>query len=229
MNGGSEMFTKFPLLLCIAAFVMLLSSHASAEDVRELTWDDLIPSELHFDDPFEKLTDQQLYDLGTVALYRQNKVSKDEFDNPSEGYYQEALAQLKADEIDIDGLLAMREEIAEKRRARGQAANAELNGQNIRLPGYLLPLEFKDKQVTEFLLVPWVGACIHTPPPPPNQIVHVKMDQGYDIGETLFTPVWVNGVVRTEKNNPELSFVDGTQSIDVSYVMQAEKVEPYEE
>ena len=220
---------KFPLLLCIAAFVMLLSSHANAEDVRELTWDDLIPSDRHFDDPFEKLTDQQLYDLGTVALYRQKKASKEDFDNPSETYYQEALAQLKADEVDIDGLLAMREEITEKRRARGQTANAELNGQNIRLPGYLLPLEFKDKQVTEFLLVPWVGACIHTPPPPPNQIVHVKMDQGYDIGETLFTPVWVNGVVRTEKNNPELSFVDGTQSIDVSYVMQAEKVEPYEE
>jgi hypothetical protein len=223
------MFMKFPLILCIAAFVMLSSLHANAEDVRELTWDDLIPSDLHFDDPFEKLTDQQLYDLGTVALYRQKKVSKEAFDNPSETYYQEALAQLKADEIDIDGLLAMREEITEKRRARGQTANAELNGQNIRLPGYLLPLEFKEKQVTEFLLVPWVGACIHTPPPPPNQIVHVKMDKGYDIGETLFTPVWVNGVVRTEKNNPELSFVDGTQSIDVSYVMQAEKVEPYEE
>ena len=170
-----------------------------------------------------------MYDLGTVALYRQRKASKEDFDNPSESYYQEALAQLKADEVDIDGLLAMREEITEKRRARGQTANAELNGQNIRLPGYLLPLEFKEKQVTEFLLVPWVGACIHTPPPPPNQIVHVKMDKGYDIGETLFTPVWVNVVVRTEKNNPELSFVDGTQSIDVSYVMQAEKVEPYEE
>ena len=223
------MFIKFPLLLGIAAFLMLSSLHANAEDVRELTWDDLIPSDLHFDDPFEKLTDQQLYDLGTVALYRQKKASKENFDNPSESYYQEALAQLKADAIDIDGLLAMREEITEKRRARGQTANAELNGQNIRLPGYLLPLEFKDKQVTEFLLVPWVGACIHTPPPPPNQIVHVKMDKGYDIGETLFTPVWVNGEVRTEKNNPELSFVDGTQSIDVSYVMQAEKVEPYEE
>lgn len=219
---------KFPLLLCITAFFMFTGLHANAEDVRELTWDDLIPRDLHFDDPFEKLTDQQLYDLSTVALYREKKASKEDFDNPSDAYYQEALAQLKGDGIDIDGLLAMREEIAEKRRARGQTANAELNGNNIRLPGYLLPLEFKDKQVTEFLLVPWVGACIHTPPPPPNQIVHVKMDKGYDIGETLFTPVWVSGVMRTEKTNPELSFVDGTQSIDARYLIQAEKVEPYE-
>ncbi len=139
------------------------------------------------------------------------------------------MAELKADNIDIDGLLAKREEVTEKRRARGQKANAKLDGKNIRMPGYLLPLEFKDKKVTEFLLVPWVGACIHTPPPPANQIVHVKLEKGFDLGDEMFTPVWVNGVMKTEKNNPELSFVDGKQNIDVSYVMQADGVELYKE
>ena len=82
---------------------------------------------------------------------------------------------------DVDGLLAIRAEITEKRRARGQTANADLNDKNIRMPGYLLPLEFENRKVTEFLLVPWVGACIHTPPPPPNQIVHVKLENGFDL------------------------------------------------
>ena len=49
------------------------------------------------------------------------------------------------------------------------------------MPGYLLPLEFSGKLVSEFLLVPWVGACIHTPPPPPNQIVHVKTDKPIEL------------------------------------------------
>ncbi len=220
---------NFRLILLITALLMLTGIQANADEVREVTWDDLIPANLDFDDPFEKLTDAQLYNLGTVALYREKLASEEEITDPSKDYYDEALAELKAEDIDIDGLLAIREQITEKRRARGQAANAELNGKNIRIPGYLLPLEFEDKKVVEFLLVPWVGACIHTPPPPPNQIVHVKLNKGFDIGDNTFTPVWVNGVMKTEKNNPELSFVDGKQNIDVSYVMQAEEVEIYKE
>ena len=56
------------------------------------------------------------------------------------------------------------------------AANAvvdDLDGRYVLLPGYVVPLEFSDSRIIEFLLVPWVGACIHKPPPPANQIVHV--------------------------------------------------------
>ena len=220
---------KYRLIFLLAVLILLPGMHADADEVREVTWDDLIPADLDFDDPFEKLTDAQLYNLGTVALYREKLASKEEITDPSKDYYEEALAELKAEDIDIDGLLAIREQITEKRRARGQTANAGLNGKNIRIPGYLLPLEFEDKKVIEFLLVPWVGACIHTPPPPANQIVHVKLNKGFDIGDDIYMPVWVNGMIKTEKNNPELSFVDGKQNIDVNYVMQAEEVEIYKE
>ena len=141
--------------------------------------------------------------------------------------YEQALAELKKEGVDIDGLLAQRAKIAEKRRARALTANAELNGKSIRMPGYLLPLEFKEKKVTEFLLVPWVGACIHTPPPPANQIVHVKLEQGFETGGNMYTPVWVNGTIKTESNSPELSYVDGRKNISVSYVMTAENVALY--
>jgi hypothetical protein len=220
---------KFRLILLFFSLMMFPGMQANADDVRELTWDDLIPANLDFDDPFEKLTETQLYNLGTVALYREKQASKEDVTDPSKAYYEEALAELKADEIDVDGLLAIRDEITEKRRARGTAANTELNGKNIRIPGYLLPLEFEDKKVIEFLLVPWVGACIHTPPPSPNQIIHVKLNKGFDIGDDIYMPVWVNGMIKTEKNNPELSFVDGKQNIDVSYVMQADEIELYQE
>ena len=207
---------------------MLMNQPVYSSDTQEITWDDLIPSELHFDDPFEKLTDTQLYDLSTVAMYREQQASKEEITNPSKAYYDEALAKLQAEGVDIDGLLARREEITEKRRARGQKTNDALSGKQVRIPGYLLPLEFKDKKVTEFLLVPWVGACIHTPPPPPNQIVHVKLDKGYDVGDEVFIPVWVNGIMETESSSPELSYVDGKQNVDVGYALRANEVQAYE-
>ena len=116
----------------------------------------------------------------------------------------QALAALTQAGIEVDGLLARRAEITEKRRARAQATNAELDGQTIRMPGYLLPLEFSGTGVTEFLLVPWVGACIHTPPPPANQIVHVVIDEdsAFQIG-SQFEPVWIEGEMlasRTRQN-----------------------------
>jgi imidazolonepropionase-like amidohydrolase len=60
------------------------------------------------------------------------------------------------------------------------------------MPGYALPLEYDGKNVTEFLLVPWVGACIHTPPPPPNQIVYAKAAQPFP-AKNRFAPVWIEG------------------------------------
>lgn len=220
---------KFHLILLITALMTLPSVHLNAEDIREISWDDLVPESAQFDDPFEKLYEDQLYNLALIARYREQQEARDKSPDFTQAEYDEAVSQLKAENIDIDGLIARRDEIIEKRRAQAQTTNAELNGKKIRLPGYLLPLEFEDKKVTEFLLVPWIGACIHTPPPPPNQIVHVKLSTGFDIGDDVFTAVWINGVMKTEKNSPELSFVDGAQNIDVSYVMQADKVELYEE
>jgi uncharacterized protein len=74
---------------------------------------------------------------------------------------------------------------------------AELNGKRVRIGGYVVPLDFEAQKVTEFLLVPFVGACIHVPPPPANQIVYVKAPKGIELkGE--FDPVYVTGTLSTE-------------------------------
>jgi hypothetical protein len=71
-----------------------------------------------------------------------------------------------------------------------------LNGQRVTLGGYVVPLDFNATTVKEFLLVPFVGACIHVPPPPANQIVYVKVDRGVELtGE--FDPVSVTGTIKT--------------------------------
>jgi hypothetical protein len=139
-----------------------------------------------------------------------------------------ATKKLKEAGVDVDGLLAKRTEVAEQARIRAQSPEPSLNGQVIRLPGYLLPLEFSGKEITEFLLVPWVGACIHTPPPPPNQIIHVKSDK--PIGNiTLFAPIWVTGRMTTGAVKKSLYLVDGASDISIAYTMQATVVEPYKE
>lgn len=72
------------------------------------------------------------------------------------------------------------------------------NQQKIRLAGYIVPLDFDDEMlVTEFFFVPYFGACLHLPPPPPNQIVHVTTPKGMSVYE-LYQPYWVSGTVTTK-------------------------------
>jgi hypothetical protein len=72
-----------------------------------------------------------------------------------------------------------------------------MDGQSIRIPGFIVPLEFDHKKnVTEFFLVPFFGACIHIPPPPPNQIIFVKAPQGLKQDE-LYYPYWITGRLST--------------------------------
>ncbi len=95
-----------------------------------------------------------------------------------------------------------------------------LNGQNIRLPGYIVPLEVnEDGRTTEFLLVPYFGACIHVPPPPSNQIVHVTSKVGVKL-EELYQPYWIEGAMQVKPSTSELA--------DAGYQMDAQKIYVYE-
>jgi hypothetical protein len=72
---------------------------------------------------------------------------------------------------------------------------AKLEGTKIRVPGYIVPLEDETQTLTEFLLVPYMGACIHTPPPPANQMIYVKMTRGERVNFGLNDGVWVEGTM----------------------------------
>ena len=68
----------------------------------------------------------------------------------------------------------------------------------MKIPGFTVPLEDFASSATEFLLVPYVGACVHTPPPPPNQLVYVEMDEGKRAKMDGWNPVWLEGVLHVE-------------------------------
>lgn len=82
--------------------------------------------------------------------------------------------------------------------------NAKLDGQQVRLPGFIVPLELDAKGlVIEFFLVPYFGACIHVPPPPPNQLVYVKMDKGISL-DSMYSAYWITGRMSTQRRNTTL-------------------------
>lgn len=75
--------------------------------------------------------------------------------------------------------------------------NQEFDNTDVRIPGFIVPLEFDETQkVTEFFLVPYFGACIHYPPPPPNQIIYIEYPEGISISE-LYNPFWIEGKMAT--------------------------------
>lgn len=72
-----------------------------------------------------------------------------------------------------------------------------MDGQPIRIAGFIVPLEFDDDlTVTQFFLVPYFGACIHMPPPPPNQVIFVDYPGGINL-EVLYDPFWISGILKT--------------------------------
>jgi hypothetical protein len=99
-------------------------------------------------------------------------------------------------------------------------ANPALVGQAVRIPGFVVPLEETKDGLKEFLLVPYFGACIHSPPPPANQIIHVlPRSAAKDV--KAMDPVWISGTLATLKTDSYMGAA--------SYRIEATTVEPYVE
>lgn len=102
--------------------------------------------------------------------------------------------------------------------ANATKLNEDLDGTLIRMPGFVLPLEFGADGVSEFVLVPYVGACVHVPPPPPNQLVFVTAKEPWP-SDALWEPVWVVGTLRTELQTTEVA--------ETGYALTATEIEPF--
>jgi hypothetical protein len=102
----------------------------------------------------------------------------------------------------------------------GGAIRTDLDGKEVRIAGFVTPLGFDGSSISEFLLVPYVGACIHVPPPPANQIVFVSGNADDAISDGLLYPVWVTGKLRAVPLTTDLA--------QVGYQIEDAQVERYE-
>ena len=154
---------------------------AAQATFREITWDDLIPTDWH---PEAFLADLKLDEL-----------------QDADPRASEAMQRMR-DEWD-------RAPVVER-----------LAGASVRIPGFVVPLETDGEQIREFLLVPYFGACVHVPPPPANQLIHVIPDQPVPAGWNML-PVWVEGVMAVGRVDSEMGVA--------GYQLRGIKVEEYQE
>ncbi|MDR9829176.1 DUF3299 domain-containing protein [Vibrio sp. FNV 38] len=96
----------------------------------------------------------------------------------------------------------------------------DLDGKEVTIAGFVIPLEGTEAKITEFLLVPFFGACIHVPPPPPNQIIYVKFAHGAPITK-LWDVVYVTGNLQLESSTTDLA--------TTGYLLTADAVDEYQE
>lgn len=213
----------------VAALMITMSATAHAVDLtRELSWDDLVPKGAPIVDPLEDISMDVREDLGFIARIkmdlRQGFISED-----SEEYRNALDLQEKhaADGVDIEAIMAELDALDAEIERRGNDVVTDLEGLLVRLPGYALPLEQSAEGVSELLLVPYVGACIHVPAPPANQMVFVELREAYDVN-SLYDPVWVTGRLTVEPASRSLSFVDGQAPVATGYTLTGVTIEPYQ-
>lgn len=133
--------------------------------------------------------------------------------NPADAFKGVDLAKMEdGDPRAMDALARMRDVWA------NAPVASSLNGAAVRIAGFVIPLERVKDEVSEFLLVPYFGACIHVPPPPANQIIHVVSDKPLKNVQTM-DAMWVSGVLKVSAGESSWG--------RSAYRMQAKATAPY--
>jgi hypothetical protein len=214
--------------LVLAAVCALAAPSARAEKLIE--WTNLLPQTKPLVDPFNQLSQDQRFDVETIIWAR--GLSEE---NRKNDYNRQPLEDAKKYEkrfvkagIDVDKLLRNYQAFQSETAKRQRQVNTKLKGENVKLSGYLLPLEFSETGEKDFLLVPYVGACVHVPPPPANQIVLVRLAKKMVVKD-LYTPVWIRGQLKTKQSSKALSLVDGQRNVSIGYHIDGAAVEIYKD
>ena len=221
---------RFGVWIGVAGIAWLLAvGGAQASDVRELDWEELVPggytdeyvenanavppeiadhSGASMDVPADAEVDADT-DTDSAGADAWTKDSRPSVDN---GAASKTLPDDFSFEDDPTSPMALQ--------YQDYRVVDSLHGQTVRIPGFVVPFDLSiGGDLEEFLLVPYFGACIHVPPPPPNQIVFVKLSEARAI-DNIWDPFWVEGVLHTERYDNDLG--------SAAYTLQAVKIEPYE-
>lgn len=166
---------KVAAYVFIASGILIVASapavSADAQSYEEIDWTELMPAE----------------DLSAL-------LNRPAFlDDIADGSAQDALDSFQQRQLEDEQAQQYQAALSSTRVIQG------FDGKAIRIPGFIVPLEQnEDKEVTRFFIVPYFGACLHMPPPPPNQILYVESEQGITL-ENLYDPYWFEGIVSIEQ------------------------------
>ncbi len=196
-----------------------------------LDWADLPdPSAQVFDDPYRDLTPEQFDDVLFVVRIRgrlQQEVGSAEERQKWQVLLAETEDALVSDGIDVDWLLDQREDVTERRRKAGTNANPQFDGQTITLAGFAIPAPSDPDGRPVAYLVPERGMCSHMPPPPPNQMIRVRLNG--DWAPSYFhEPVRLTGKLTIDPSVQDMMVVDGLMPMNATFQLDTERVETLE-
>jgi len=214
--------------LAIAVFcsvVALAMLPVGASQPLVIQWNQLVPDKA-FEDPFEKLSDDQLQDIGYAARVRSliaaEKISSS---GPDAKAASEIEERLKHAGVDIDYLLSLRDQVRRIRSMQASAVTPRLVGKEVRLVGYVVPSKRSGERVTECFLVGNYDACSHSSPPPANQIVFLRSPEGFVLPSPR-TPVRVTGRLEGQQTTRKRVNASGYVQMKAVYSMTDHVIEP---
>jgi hypothetical protein len=135
-----------------------------------------------------------------------------------------AQEKLEANGHYVDVLLEQRWDVAKKRQTARMATNPVFDGAEVSITGYIIPAPPNADGSGFGYLVPQVGMCSHLPPPPPNQLVRVRLRADQQV-ESLYLPVRVSGLLRVEPSDETIFILDGMSRMLSGWTLDAETVD----
>ena len=173
-------------LVFLTMFCLITSASSTAAQYREVEWTELMPKE----------------DLAALLD------PPDFLNGIEDGSQQDSVAALNQRDITDQKAERYRDALSSTRPI------AEFDQQAIRIPGYIVPLaQNEQRRVTSFFVVPYFGACLHMPPPPPNQILFVSYPRGIEL-QNLQQPFWFEGKLNIEISKHDLGTSAYTLHVD---------------
>ena len=206
---------------------MLVATQASAKP-EAIEFSDLVdPLAVVFGDPYKDMGFRLLNELKLVVeldeKLAQKNLAEDERARLT-ARRSAAKDMLEINGQDVDALLSQRWDVARKRQTARMATNPVLNGAEVTLSGYLIPAP-RDADGSGFgYLVPQVGMCSHLPPPPPNQLVRVKLRAGQG-NQSLYVPVRISGALHVEKSDATIFILDGKARMLSGWTLEAKTID----
>ncbi len=212
------------MLLATTIFLGANTAHATAQ----ISWSDLIdPAAQSFEDPYHDLTYDQIDNVRTVLVIRE-ELKSSSLSNADrkalEGKLKEVENSLAAQNLDADWLISQRWVVAERREKAATAINVDVDGITISMGGFAIPAP-PDADGTQIVyLVPERGMCSHTPPPNPNQMIRARLKGDWS-PRMMHEPVRLTGRLIAEETRHSFRIVDGEVPMRASFVMEVSKVE----
>lgn len=208
---------------------LLMAAQATLAGPAPLNWSDLRdPAVQQFEDPYRDLSPEQFDDL-LFAVRLRGRLQQDRGTAEERQKWQALLDEtedaLAADGIDVDWLLDQREAVTERRRRAATQGNPVLDGQAVTIAGFAIPAPPDGDGRAVAYLVPERGMCSHMPPPPPNQMIRVRLTD--DWAPTFYhEPVRLTGRLVIDPTDHQMVVVDGLMPMRATFRLEADEAEP---